>query len=242
MNFDFSDDQRRLQEEVRRVLGDLSTSANVRRVLEGEAPFCGVTWGGLAGIGALGLAIPEEHGGAGMGLLELCLVAEEAGRSLAAVPLLSTVYLAAEVIARAGSEAQKARWLPRIASGEAVVSAVLDIRTQRVLAGLAPQLSGERLSGVINAVPDGMGAEACLLLAGGRIVLADLSGPGVERSPQHALDPTRPLARIAFSDTPVNSSKGALPWRTRWCGARPSCSPSRPSAAPSGPSMPRATT
>lgn len=208
MNFDFSDDQRRLQEELRRVLGDLSTSANVRRVLEGEAPYCGVTWQGLAGIGALGIAIAEERGGAGMGLLELCLVAEEAGRSLAAVPLLSTVYLAAEVIARAGTEAQKAAWLPRIASGEAIVAAVLDTRAQRVLADPAPQIAGDRLTGVINAVPDGMAANACVLLVDGQIVLADLAGQGVERTSQHSLDPTRPLARIAFSGSPVERLDG----------------------------------
>ena len=204
MNFDFSEDQRRLQEEVRRVLADHSTSANVRRVLEGEAPFCADTWRELAGLGALGIAIAEEHGGAGMGLLELCLVAEEAGRSLAAVPLLPTVYLAAEAIARAGSPTQAAQWLPRIASGETIVSAVIDERRQRVLADAPLRLSGDRLTGVVNAVPDGMAASACLLLVDGRLVLADLTTAQVERSGQRSLDPTRPLAHMVFEDAPVN--------------------------------------
>ena len=203
MNFDFSEDQRRLQEGVRRVLSDHSTSAHVRRVLEGEAPFCADTWRELAGLGALGIAIAEEHGGAGMGLLELCLVAEEAGRSLAAVPLLPTVYLAAQAIARAGSPAQAAHWLPRIASGEAIVSAVIDERRQRVLADPPLRLSGDRLSGVVSAVPDGMAASACLLLVGGQLVLADLTAAQVGRSTQRSLDPTRPLARMAFDDAPV---------------------------------------
>ncbi len=207
MNFDFSEDQRRLQQELRRVLADHSTSANVRRVLEGEAPFCAATWRELAGLGALGIAIAEEHGGAGMGLLELCLVAEEAGRALAAVPLLPTVYLAAEAIARAGSPAQAADWLPRIASGEAVVSAVIDGRQQRVLADPPLRLSGTRLSGVANAVPDGLAARACLLLVDGQLVLADTTGSGVERREQRSLDPTRPLARIAFDDVPVEVLK-----------------------------------
>lgn len=204
MNFDFSEDQRRLQEEVRRVLADHSTSANVRRVLEGEAPFCADTWRELAGLGALGIAIAEEHGGAGMGLLELCLVAEEAGRSLAAVPLLPTVYLAAEAIARAGSPGQTAQWLPRIASGETIVSAVIDERRQRVLADAPLRLSGARLTGAVNAVPDGLAASACLLLVDGRLVLADLTTAHVERSAQRSLDPTRPLARIVFEDASVD--------------------------------------
>lgn len=203
MNFDFSEDQRRLQEEVRRVLSDHSTSAHVRHVLEGEAPFCRDTWRELAGLGALGIAIAEDHGGAGMGLLELCLVAEEAGRALAAVPLLPTVYLAAEAIARAGSPVQAAHWLPRIASGEAIISAVIDERQQQVLADPPLRLADTRLNGVVNAVPDGMAACACLLLVEGQLVLADLGGPGVEREEQRSIDPTRRLARIAFDAVPV---------------------------------------
>jgi acyl-CoA dehydrogenase len=172
-------------------------------VLEGEESFCAATWRELAGLGALGIAIGEDHGGAGMGLLELCLVAEEAGRALAAVPLLPTVYLAAEAIARAGSPAQAADWLPRIAAGEAIVGAVIDERRQRVLADPPLRLSGDRLSGVVNAVPDGMAAHACLLLVDGRLVLADLAGPGVERRAQQSIDPARPLARLAFAEAPV---------------------------------------
>lgn len=199
MNFDFSEDQRRLQEEVRRVVADHSTSANIRRVLEGEAPFCKSTWQQLAGLGALGIALPEENGGAGMGLLELCLVAEEAGRSLAAVPMLSSIYLAAEAIRRAGSVAQQAALLPAIASGDLIVCSVLDQRMERVLADKAPWLEGGKVHGVLNAAPDGMAAHRGLLLAGGKLALVDLSGVGVDRQAQRSLDPTRPLARIAFS-------------------------------------------
>jgi len=199
MNFDFSDDQRRLQQEVRRVLADHSTSVNIRRVLEGEAAFCARTWRELAALGALGVAMPEEHGGAGMGLLELCLVAEEAGRALVAAPLLSSVYLAAEAIRRAGSAAQQAAWLPRIASGDAIVAAVLDPRPHRALRDTHLTTDGDRLTGVLNAVPDGVAAEAVLVLVGRRLALVDLNGAGVERAPQKSLDPTRPLARIALN-------------------------------------------
>lgn len=203
MNFDFSDDQRRLQEELRRVLADHSTSAHVRRVLEGEVPFNSDSWRELATLGALGIAIDEEYGGAGMGLLELCLVAEEAGRALAAVPLLSSIYLAAEAIRIAGNAAQKARWLPEIASGQCIIAAVLDNRSQRVLRGEGTKLSGNRVSGVINAVPDGMAATALLLRLDGRLALVALAAEGVERSSQKSLDPTRPLASISLSDVEV---------------------------------------
>lgn len=199
MNFSFSEDQRRLQEEVRRVLADHSTSARVRRVLEGEAAFCPDTWRELAGLGTLGIALPEEHGGVGLGLLELCLVAEEAGRALAAVPLYSSIYLAAEAIRRAGSHAQQAHWLPRLARGQTVVASVLDQRAHRVLKDPPLSLQGGKLSGVVNAVPDGMAADALVILAGEHLALVDLAGSGVALSAQKSLDPTRPLARITLS-------------------------------------------
>lgn len=203
MNFDFSEDQRRLQDEVRRVLGDHSTPAHVRRVLDGEEPFAAVTWRELAALGALGVALPEEHGGAGLGLLELCLVAEEAGRALAAVPLTGSIYLAAEVLRRAGSAEQQARWLPALASGEVVATACIDARSERVLPAEPLRLDGDRLSGSCNAVPDGVAAGVCVLLAGDALVVADLAADGVTRSPQASIDPTRPLARLSFIEVPV---------------------------------------
>ncbi|MCQ6498161.1 acyl-CoA dehydrogenase family protein, partial [Vibrio parahaemolyticus] len=76
-------------------------------------------WKGLAEMGFLGIAIPEQFGGAGAGHLELCVIAEEMGRALAPVPFSSTVYLAAEALLIACSDAQKQKWLPKIASGDA---------------------------------------------------------------------------------------------------------------------------
>ena len=86
-------------------------------MLDGNASYDQELWKGLADMGFLGVAIPEEFGGAGAGHLELCVIAEEIGRSLAPVPFSSTVYLAAETILLAGSDAQKRKWLPAIASG-----------------------------------------------------------------------------------------------------------------------------
>ena len=203
MNFDFSEDQRRLQEEVRKVLADHSTSTNVRRVLDGEALYCAATWKALAEVGALGVAIPEAQGGAGMGLLELCLIAEEAGRALAAIPLLSSIYMAAETIRRAGSEAQQATWLPRLAAGELIAAAMLAPASEQVLAGPAPTLDSDRLTATFNAVPDGMSAGLAVLLVGDAVVLLDLNADGVARNTQASIDPTRPLARIRCDQAPV---------------------------------------
>src|SRR6185437_5739767 len=120
MNFDFSDDQKQLRDEARKFLGEKCPPRAVRAVLEGKTPYDRELWKGLAEMGFLGVAIPESYGGTGAGHLELCVIAEEIGRALAPVPFSSTVYLAAEALLLAGSEAQKRKWLPLIASGAAI--------------------------------------------------------------------------------------------------------------------------
>ena len=77
-------------------------------------------WQQIVDLGWPALAIPEAHGGLGLGYLELCVLAEEMGRSLLPAPVTSSVYLATEAIKLAGSDAQKTHWLPRLAQGEAI--------------------------------------------------------------------------------------------------------------------------
>lgn len=212
MNFDFSDDQRRLQDAAGRALTARSTSKEVRRVLEGEAAYSAGTWRALAELGALGIAIPEQWGGSGLGYLELCLVAEEAGRNLAAVPLLSSVYLAAEVLLRAPRDQQRARLLPKIASGDAVITAMIDPRGHRVPKDSPLRFEGGLLNGTANAVPDGAVADAAVILVGDVLLLADLEASGVTRKVQALVDPTRPLAQLRFDSVPAEvlcSSGGA---------------------------------
>src|SRR5262244_325619 len=120
VNFDFSPDQRSLRDQARKFLAEHSSSARVRRILDGAAPYDAELWRGMGEMGWVGTAIPEPYGGAGFGHLELCVIAEELGRSLAPTPFSSTIYLAAEALLRAGSEDQKKRWLPRIADGQAI--------------------------------------------------------------------------------------------------------------------------
>ena len=124
MNFDFSDEQKQLRDEARKFLAEKCPPKAVRTVLDGKETYDKDLWKGLAEMGFLGVAIPEEFGGAGAGHLELCVIAEEIGRALAPVPFSSTVYLAAEAILLAGSAAQKKKWLPAIASGQARGTAI----------------------------------------------------------------------------------------------------------------------
>jgi len=210
MNFDFSDDQKVLREHVRRFLSDKCPRSVVRRVLEDDQePYAADVWKGLAEMGLMGTTIAEEYGGAGVGYLELCIVAEELGRALAPVPFSSSVYLAAEAIKLAGSSAQKQTWLPRLAAGEIIGTlACAEGATGPLLKSVHASLIDGRISGRKVPVPDGDIADVALVLvrsgetgAGDlSLVLVDLKGSGVRRERLQTLDPTRSHAEIVFEN------------------------------------------
>ena len=107
MNFDFSDDQKMLRDQARKFLDEKCTKKAVREVLNTAArSHDAALWKGVAEQGWLGVAIPEEHGGLGLGGLELCVLAEEVGRAVAPIPFSSTIYFFAEAILASGSAAQ----------------------------------------------------------------------------------------------------------------------------------------
>jgi len=208
MNFDFSPDQKALRDQARKFLGEHASSARVRRILDTDAPYDAELWRGMAEMGWTGTAIPEVYGGAGFGYLELCVLAEELGRSVAPAPFASTIYLAAEALLRAGTEAQKRRWLTRVAAGEAIGCLALAEGPQAPTPGaLATRAEGGALSGTKAPVVDGDVADFAVVAArdgrGVSLYLADLHGPGVSRSPLKTVDPTRSVAAIAFASTPA---------------------------------------
>ena len=201
MNFDFSDDSKLLREQARRFLGERCTPKAVRAVLEGEAACDRGLWHEMAEMGWLGAAIPSEYDGAGMGYEALCVLAEELGRVLAPVPFASTMYLAAEALVVAGSEAQKRAWLPRIARGEAIGTVALsegagDPGSLRIDA----TVTGGRLSGVKWPVADGSIADFAVVAArepaGVSLFLVKLDG--VKREALETVDPSRDIARLTF--------------------------------------------
>lgn len=208
MNFEFSDDQKQLRDQARRYLAEHSPSKAVRAVLEGHATYDKALWKGLAEMGFLGVAIPEEFGGAGAGHLELCVIAEEIGRVLAPVPFASTIYLAAEAIMLAGSDAQKQKWLPKIASGDAIGTLAL-FEGAGNPSPRAINVSGSQgtVSGSKLPVPDGAVADFAIVAARtastGRetdigLFIVDLNGEGVARRPLANIDPAHGQAEITF--------------------------------------------
>ena len=122
MNFRFTEEQESLRELAREILGNEVTAERIKDVEAAGDGFDRETWARLAEANLLGLAVPEAHGGMGMGFFELCILLEEVGRAVAAVPVIPTGVLGALPIARFGSESQKATWLPQAAHGEAVLT------------------------------------------------------------------------------------------------------------------------
>src|SRR3974377_701181 len=156
MNFEFSDEQKQLRDEARKFLTEKCPPKAVRAVLDGKTPYDKDLWKGLAEMGFLGVAIPESYGGAGAGHLELCVIAEGMGRALAPVPFSSTVYLSAEALLIAGSEAQKQKWLPRIAKGEAIGTlALFEGKGNPSPQAIKLTANGGLLNGTKKPVPDG---------------------------------------------------------------------------------------
>jgi acyl-CoA dehydrogenase len=199
VNFDFSADQKSLREQARKFLSEQASSTRVRRILEGAAPYDAELWRGMGEMGWLGTTIPETHGGAGFGYLELCVIAEELGRSLAPTPFSSTIYLAAEALLLAGSPAQKKRWLPRIAQGDAIGCFALAEGPQVATPGtITARADAGSVSGTKVPVADGDVADFAVVVAGAGLYLVDLTGAGVTRAPITTVDPTRSHARIVF--------------------------------------------
>jgi alkylation response protein AidB-like acyl-CoA dehydrogenase len=211
MNLDFSDDQKLLRDQLRRFLADRCPPAAVRAILEGPGPYDRALFKGLAEMGVLGAAVPEAYGGLGLGRLELCVLAEELGRSLAPTPISSSIYLAAEFLLEAGSEAQKSAWLPKMVSAEAVGTFAFAERPGRVTpASIQARVEAGRLTGVKVPVPDGDSADLAVVAArsgGGEgaigLYLVEMDGPGVSHETLTNIDPSRNQARLTFTSVPA---------------------------------------
>jgi len=213
LNFDYTDDQKALKDEARKFLMGVAPLSVVRGVLENpQSGHDPALWARIGEQGWCGAAIPESYGGLGFGYVELCALAEELGRAVAPVPFASSVYLFAEAVLLAGSEAQKAALLPQVATGElvgtmAVTEGPGPLLPERLAARVRGSALGGALTGVNLPVTDGLVATRAVVLAQGEagpgLYLVDLTGPGVTREGVATIDPTRGAAKISFDNAPV---------------------------------------
>jgi alkylation response protein AidB-like acyl-CoA dehydrogenase len=201
MNFDFSDDQKLLKEQVRKFLADKCPTKVVRRVLDGNEAYAEEVWKGLVDLGVTATAIPEEYGGLGLSPLELCVIAEEIGRSAAPVPFDSSVVLATEALKLAGSDAQKKKWLPLLAEGKAIGTlAVAEGAQPPKPRTVSTTFGGGRLNGRKVPVIDGDVASFAVVVTKNSLVLVDLVQKAVAKKRVETIDPARKQAELTFND------------------------------------------
>jgi alkylation response protein AidB-like acyl-CoA dehydrogenase len=174
MDFDLSSNQREIKDVARELLAVRSPFAKVREAAEAAA-YDAALWSELVELGWAGIAVSEEHGGQGLGAVELAVLAEELGYACAATPFLATATAAA-VIQATGSDEQRARWLPGLASGE-------------LTAGI----------GTRELAADAAGAALVLAIDGEEVQLIEAP----ETEPIVSIDPTRRYAAVAGEGQPL---------------------------------------
>jgi 3-oxocholest-4-en-26-oyl-CoA dehydrogenase beta subunit len=188
MDFSLGEEQRAIADAAGGLLSGLVDADRVAAAELTPDAFDRELWRALAEAELLGLAVPESQGGLGRGLVELCLLLQAQGEVVAPVPLWATLVLGALPLARFGHPMQQRRWLPRVVSGEVLLTAALTSSAQSVIGRpsveATPHVGGWVLSGVERAVPQAHLAARVLVPArtpdgGVLIALLDPSSPGV---------------------------------------------------------------
>jgi alkylation response protein AidB-like acyl-CoA dehydrogenase len=201
MDFGISDEQRLLQDTIRGFAAAECPPARLRPIFETGQGHDPALWKGLVEIGVGGLALPEEHGGSALEVLDLALAAEVIGESALPVPFLGHV-LAGLAIAWGGSPAQRAMWLPRLATGDMLATIALGEPGER---WQPEQWQAELASGWLSGrklfVPDGGAADLLVVGArGGELALVPRGAAGVRCTAVSGVDRTRALAALELAD------------------------------------------
>lgn len=212
MDFRPSEEQQAIQELAREILEREATPERVKEAETRDGWFDAELWKTLAEANLLGVAIPEEHGGMGFGFEELCLVLEETGRSVVPLPAQATLVSGAQPIAAFGSDTQRAAWLPRVASGDAILTAsLLDAESADPAApGTRARADGDAwvLDGMRRRVPYAARADAVLVPAatpeGTAVFLVDPRSDGVSLEAR-ITSTGQPLFEMALSSVRVEA-------------------------------------
>lgn len=229
MDFTLTSEQQALRDLALKIIGDHASHEHLKDVEASPEWFDRTLWTELAKASLLGVAVPEEWGGGGLGFFELALLLEAVGRHCAPVPAWPTLVLGALPIAQFGTAAQKRRFLPGVVAGETILSAALIDTTSDD--PLAPTVTvrrdgtGWRLDGTKMCVPAAHLAERILVSArtaegGVGLFLLDPGGQGVERERQETTEGEPQFclslsgATVAADDTLADPATGrsTLAW------------------------------
>ena len=207
MDFDFSEEQEALRHTVRRFLGERAPLTYVRGMLDDDRGATDEVWRGLSDLGVTGLLVPEDHGGAGMGMVDVGVVLEELGRAVHPGPFLSSAVAAVSTVLAVGSSADQADLLPGLADGSMTGTLALlepDGRAGWRTPGV--RFEADRLSGTKVMVPDAVAADILLVSAasdvGLGVVAVDARAGGVRITPTPTVDGTRKHGTVVLDGAP----------------------------------------
>jgi len=202
LNLKLTDEQVALRDTVRRFLAEKASVATyVRPLLDDMTGTTAQVWGGLSALGATGLLVPEQCGGAGMTMVEAGIVAEELGAALDPGPWQSCAVAATRALTRLDDSEAAANLLSGIASGSTIVTVgpFDDPRPEAISTDQGVVVRGE-----IAALPDAAAADVLLVIAGDRddtaLYAVEAASAGVTAARRPYVDPTRKLFDVGFDD------------------------------------------
>jgi len=218
MDFGFSEEQEMLRQSVREFLAGECSMTVVRELMEDERGMRDDLWRKMAELGWQGLIVPEAHGGAGLSMVDMVVVLEEMGRVVMPGPFFSSAILGGTALDLGGSDEQKGRYLPAMASGDARATlALLEESGRWDAAGIALAAKrdggGFRLSGTKLFVPDAHSADLLVVAArtagsgaeGVTLFLVDTGSAGVSTRVLKTMDQTRKLCEVTLEGVSVDA-------------------------------------
>ena len=201
MQFGLNDHQVSLRDTAREFFGGEYEPATVRRLIETDTAHDAALWAQIAAQGYTGIIFDEASGGVGLGVVELALLMEEAGRVLLPGPLFSTVALAGATIDACGSDEQRQRLLTPLCRGDACATlAFLEADASWDPATLRMGGAGGRLAGQKLFVTDAAVAGVIVVAAADGVYVVDGKDAGVRIEKMAGLDGTRPIYAVTFDD------------------------------------------
>ncbi|MBW2622026.1 MAG: acyl-CoA/acyl-ACP dehydrogenase [Deltaproteobacteria bacterium] len=215
MNIGFNEDQIEISNQAHRFMENECPPEFVRGMYDDEKGYTEDIWSRMADMGWMGMRIPEEYGGIGLGMTDLCILLEEMGRVIMPGPYFSTVALGAELLLEVGNESQKQAFLPGIAEGKLKGTLALlepDGGPRPGYIQMEAKKNGEEfvLNGAKLFVPDAHAADFMVVAArtaagddpqsGVTLFLLDADAPGVSINPLLTMDASRKQAEVVFEN------------------------------------------
>ena len=220
MPLTLNDEQNMLRDHARGFLSKNAPIAHFRQLRDSKdaTGFSRPLWKEFVDLGWAGILIPQEHGGLGLGHVEVGVVMEELGRTLTPSPFLSTAVIAASAIARAGNDKQKSAYLPKIASGDLIATLAVDEtskhRPEKTALAATRTGNGFTLKGAKTFVLDGHVADLIIVVArtsgalgdmkGLTLFLVDAKSKGIKAERTSMVD-THNAARVSFDNVSVGA-------------------------------------